>query len=257
MKISCIFTALDEVVKPRALCGPDSLYWEKYRDTARVSPKAYAEYESGLTHAAYWVWDLSESLRIWERLRAAAGSGWEANQSARATRRMYIKLYYRNNFKLIRRDINNPLTGAPSEIKLWLRWRLNDEVCVSSLHWHSLRSQGGFFCVILSFREKGQKNTNQERWWERKTFIIKERQRFGSGCEKVGQTYWKQSLWADTFFRYCLRASQNSPSFFWVTTISWRISSNDCKDAQRPVLLLTGYIAQLQSYSHCTVVCVH
>lgn len=46
-------------------------------------------------------------------------------------------------------------------------------------------------------------------------------------------TYWKQSRWAETFFRYCFRASQNSPSFFWETTISWRISSKDWSKSER------------------------
>lgn len=164
VKISCICTALDEVVKPSALPGPDSHYREKCRDTAQDLPKAYAEYESGLKRAAYWLWDLSESLRTRERSRAAAGSEWEANRSARATRRMYIKLYYRNNFKLIGRDINNSLTAAPSEIKLWLRWGLNDEVCVCvSATLTQPEITGWIFRVILSFSEEGRKKTQKPR----------------------------------------------------------------------------------------------
>lgn len=54
-----------------------------------------------------------------------------------------------------------------------------------------------------------------------------------STCKNMSETYWKQSLWAETFFRYCFRASQNSPSCFWETTISWRISSKDWRKSNR------------------------
>lgn len=155
-------------------------------------------------------------------------------------------------------DINNSLTCAPSEIKLWLRRIVNDEVCVSALHWHSLRSPGGFFVPFchLVRKEKNKKPRGRKRGRHsllNDDKVLERVWKSGSAGRLTGSSLSEQTRSSGT---------ASGPRRTRPASSGWPPSPGESAagtaetqaNGELRVFLLTGYIAQLQSYAYCTVV---